>query len=317
MSNTASRLITLILLLQRRPNQKAADLAGALGVSVRSLHRYIATLDEMGIPVYTERGPYGGFSLVRGYKMPPLVFTPEEAVALYLGTGLVCEVWGPLYEEAARAALVKLESVLPVEQQDEAAWARQALVVTAMSRARPEPLAPYLATLRQALRSQRTVRMRYQARGESDPSPRDFDPYVLVHGWGWWYTVGYCHRRNALRQFRVDRIQDLVLLDATFERPADFDARAWFAAEQRAQPGIEALVRFLPEAAHVARHNHAYWQALEEQLDGSVLVTLATPDLEWAASTVLAYGPQVVVEAPEALRALVQARAAGILDRYR
>ena len=81
MSSPATRLLTLIMLLQRRPKQKAGDLADALGVSVRSVHRYIDMLDEMGIPVYSERGPDGGFSLVRGYKMPPLVFTPEEAVA--------------------------------------------------------------------------------------------------------------------------------------------------------------------------------------------------------------------------------------------
>jgi len=317
MSNTASRLITLILLLQRRPNQKAAELADALGVSVRSLHRYINTLDEMGIPIYSERGPYGGFSLVRGYKMPPLVFSPEEAVALYLGTSLVRELWGPLYEEAARDALAKLESVLPAEQQGEVEWARQALVATAMSRARPEPLAPFLATLRRALREQRTVRMRYQARSKSDPGPRDFDPYVLVHGWGWWYAVGYCHRRDAIRQFRVDRIHALELLEIPFERPAGFDAHAYFDAEQRANPGVEVRVRFVPAAAHIVRYNRSYWHALEEQADGSVVVTIQTPDLEWAASTVLAYGPQVVVEAPAQLRDMVIARAAGILDGYR
>lgn len=66
MSNTATRLITLLMLLQRQPNQKASELAQELGVSVRSIHRYMAMLDEMGIPVYSERGPYGGFSLVRG-----------------------------------------------------------------------------------------------------------------------------------------------------------------------------------------------------------------------------------------------------------
>src|SRR5512138_1439981 len=106
--STAPRLITLIMLLQNRPNQKAADLAAQLGVSVRTLHRYFAQLDEMGIPVYSERGPYGGFSLVRGYRMPPLVLTPEEAVAVFLGTGIVEELWGELYREAARGALAKL-----------------------------------------------------------------------------------------------------------------------------------------------------------------------------------------------------------------
>ncbi len=97
MSNTATRLITLIMLLQRQPNQKAADLAAELGVSVRTLHRYFSMLDEMGIPVYSERGPYGGFSLVKGYRMPPLVFSHEEAVAVYLGASLVEEMWGQLY----------------------------------------------------------------------------------------------------------------------------------------------------------------------------------------------------------------------------
>jgi DNA binding protein with HTH domain len=72
-SNTASRLITLIFLLKNRPNQKAGELASKLGVSLRTIHRYFAMLDEMGIPVYAKHGPYGGFSLVRGYKIPPLV----------------------------------------------------------------------------------------------------------------------------------------------------------------------------------------------------------------------------------------------------
>ncbi len=83
MNHTATRLITLILLLQRQPGQKAADLAARLGVSVGTLHRYFAMLDEMGVPVYAERGPYGGFSLVRGYKLPPLVFTPIEIVSKF------------------------------------------------------------------------------------------------------------------------------------------------------------------------------------------------------------------------------------------
>ncbi|HLF75118.1 MAG TPA: HTH domain-containing protein, partial [Anaerolineales bacterium] len=70
MNNTATRLITLIFLLQNGPNQKASELAEKLGVSLRTVHRYFEMLDDMGIPIYSERGPHGGFSLVRGYKMP-------------------------------------------------------------------------------------------------------------------------------------------------------------------------------------------------------------------------------------------------------
>ncbi len=77
MSNVATRLLSLIMLLQSRPTWKAADLASELNVSERTIHRYMSMLDEMGIPIYSERGPYGGFSLLRGYKLPPLIFSAE------------------------------------------------------------------------------------------------------------------------------------------------------------------------------------------------------------------------------------------------
>ncbi|MFN2224893.1 MAG: helix-turn-helix transcriptional regulator, partial [Anaerolineae bacterium] len=78
-------MISIILMLQSRGTLKAGELAEELDVSERTIHRYMGMLDELGIPIYSERGPYGGFSLVRGYKLPPLIFTPEEATALYLG----------------------------------------------------------------------------------------------------------------------------------------------------------------------------------------------------------------------------------------
>ena len=209
MSNTATRLLTLLMLLQRQPNQKAGDLAEELGVSVRTLHRYIGMLEEMGIPVYSERGPHGGFSLVPGYKMPPLVFSPEEAVAVYLGTGLVEEMWGQLYRDAARGALAKFDNVLPDEQRHEVAWARRKLVASSLHRSDQESLAPYLEKLRRAARERRTVQLLYRGRQRPEPSQRDLDVYALVLRWGWWYVVGFCHLRQALRTFRLDRIIEL------------------------------------------------------------------------------------------------------------
>lgn len=141
MSTTATRLITLIMLLQLQTNQKAAVLARKLDVSVRTLHRYFAMLDEMGIPVYSERGPNGGFSLVRGYKLPPLLFTPEEAIAIHLGAGLVSKVWGQLYQASAQGAMAKLENVLPDAQRREIKWAQKSLVSIQMHRANLSTLA--------------------------------------------------------------------------------------------------------------------------------------------------------------------------------
>jgi predicted DNA-binding transcriptional regulator YafY len=199
MSNTASRLITLIFLLQNRPNQKARDLASKLGVSLRTIHRYFAMLDEMGIPVYAEHGPYGGFSLVRGYKIPPLVFSLEEAIAVYLGTSLVSEMWGQLYREAAQGALAKLENILPNEQRGEIAWAHQSLIVTGLHRTDPGLLFPILEDLRRATREERQISVSYQSAANGEITKRKIDPYALVFRAGLWYLVGYCHLRSAPR----------------------------------------------------------------------------------------------------------------------
>jgi predicted DNA-binding transcriptional regulator YafY len=316
MTNTAVRLINLIMLLQRQPNQKAGELAAELGVSVRTLHRYFSMLDELGIPVYSERGPFGGFSLVRGYKLPPLVFTPEEAVAVYLGVNLVEEMWGQLYRNASRGALAKLDNVLPDEQRHEVAWARRSLAATGMHRGDLAALTPVLEKLRRAAREHRRVQMTYLGGSQPEGACRELDAYALLHRWGWWYVVGFCGLRQEVRTFRVDRIAELTLLDQQFNVPNDFDIRHYLATELQAQPLYTARLRFPPQAARAAQESRPYWESYQEQPDGSVLVSLASPTLEWAASTALAYGPAVEVLEPPELRQMVAEWAAGVANKY-
>lgn len=315
MSNTATRLITLIMLLQREPNQSATKLAQELGVSVRTIQRYMTMLDEMGIPIYAERGLYGGYALVRGYKMPPLIFTPEEAVAVYLGASFLEQVWGRLYQDAARGALAKLDNVLPDEQQREVAWARQTLLAIGMHAADPGLAAPYVETLWKAIHERRRVHMVYRARGRAEFTRRDFDPFVLVHGWGRQYCTGYCHLRQDIRSFRVDRILEVQLLEQVFEIPADFDIEKYAATEPFFQRRVQVRLYFAPEAAVQALDNRSMWDSLDEQSDGSIIVTLTLPDLEVAASVMMEYGYLAVVLEPEELREVVRKRAEAIAAR--
>jgi predicted DNA-binding transcriptional regulator YafY len=316
MANTATRLITLIMLLQAQPNQTAAQLARALGVSVRTVQRYITMLDEIGIPVYAERGPLGGYALVRGYKLPPLVFTPEEAVAIYLGTSLLEQVWGRLYQAAARGALAKLDNLLPDEQRREVAWAEMNLLTIGMNWTDPSRTLPYLEILRDAVHDRRQVRILYRGHTQTKPVQRDVDPYTLVHSWGWPYCVGYCHLRQAIRSFRLDRICDLVVLDQEFAVVTDFNLKAYVATDPWFQRTLRARLRFGPESAQVALDHRAYWESFEEQPDGAVLVSFGAPDLEAAVAIVLRYGfPATIVE-PTELGALVGQRASALAAHY-
>jgi predicted DNA-binding transcriptional regulator YafY len=273
-------------------------------------------LDEMGIPVYAERGPYGGYALVRGYKMPPLVFTPAEAVAVYLGTNFLEQVWGRLYQEAARGALAKLDNVLPDEQRREVAWASQALLAIGMHLADPNRSAPHLEKLWAALRERRRVRLVYRGRNQPEPLQRDFDPYVLVHGWGRQYCLGYCHLRQGIRSFRVDRILELALLEQVFEIPADFDLQAYVESQPYFQRRVQVRLFFASEAALQALDNQAQWDTLEQQPDGSIIVTFVIPDVEAAASVIMNYGYLAEVLEPEELRALVRERAGAMAARH-
>ncbi|MCB0212395.1 MAG: YafY family transcriptional regulator [Anaerolineae bacterium] len=316
MATTATRLITLIMLLQRQPNQSASQLSKELNVSVRTVQRYINMLDEMGIPIYAEHGPYGGYALVRGYKMPPLMFTPDEAVALYLGASVIETVWGSLYRASARGAMAKLDNVLPDEQRQEAIWARRSLVVSGLHQIDPGLAAPRLEKLYEALHERHRTRLLYRGRNQPDPIQREFDPYLLVYYWGWQYCLGYCHLRQDIRIFRVDRILEITLLNQTFEVPTDFDMDTYLADQPFFQEHATVRLAFAPDAALVARDNQAYWDSFEEQPDGSIVVTLTAPNLDRAASIILAHVSMAEILEPKELRDVVLERARAIVKRY-
>jgi predicted DNA-binding transcriptional regulator YafY len=317
MPNVATRLISIILMLQSRGSLKASELAAELQVSERTIHRYMGMLDEMGIPIYSERGPYGGFSLVRGYKLPPLIFTPEEATVLYLGAELVKDIWGASYHDAAVAATAKLDNVLAESMLQEVKQAQSGLVVTGWLRRDYGPWAPILDDLRQCVAHRRQVKLSYRS-FRQEITERIVDPYALALQWGNWYVAGYCHLREGLRTFRIDRIQDVQPTGKTFEAPPGFDARAYLLrmAEERPATYYRVAIRFDAAVAHIVRERHEEWQELLEHEDGSVTLSFDASDLAWPCRWVLTYQDKATVVGPPELAAMVRDAARAIAARY-
>jgi predicted DNA-binding transcriptional regulator YafY len=129
-------------------------------------------------------------------------------------------------------------------------------------------------------------------------------------------VIGYCHLRQAERTFRVDRIEELTLLETTFDLPTYFNLQAYLQNEPQAQPLLTARLRFLPEAAKAVSESQMFWERIAVQPDGSLIVTYPAPTLEWAASTALAFGPVVEVLEPPELRQIVADWAAKVINRY-
>jgi predicted DNA-binding transcriptional regulator YafY len=317
MTNVATRLISIILMLQSRGTLKANELAEELGVSERTIHRYMGMLDDLGIPIYSERGPYGGFSLVRGYKLPPLIFTPEEATALYLGTALVKDIWGASYHDAVVSAKAKLDNVLPDDLLQEVAQAQRGLLVTGWLRRDYGPWAPILDELRRCVARRQRVELVYQS-FRQEITRRPLDPYALALQWGNWYLVGYCHLRDDLRTFRIDRIREVEPTGESFEVPSDFSARAYLQrmGEERPMTYYRVAVRFDPEVAHIVRERLEEWQTLTEHDDGAVTLSFDASDLAWPCRWVLTYQDKAVVVSPPELAAMVRKAARSIAARY-
>jgi predicted DNA-binding transcriptional regulator YafY len=317
MTNVATRLLSLILMLQSRPTWKAAELADELNVSERTVHRYMGMIEDMGIPIYSERGPYGGFSLMRGYKLPPLIFTAEEATVLYMGANLVRDVWGKTYSDAVTAVTAKLDNVLPDDLRQDVARAQRSLVVAGWTSRDYEPWQPAIHALRQCIVEGRCARILYRSRAQQDETDRVVEPYALTLQWGTWYMVGYCRRRQAMRTFRIDRIREVTPANEYFSVPRDFALAEYLERTMRYELPYTVVVHLAARVAESVRDAHGHWMTFVSHADGSISARFGVVDLGWVSGWVLSYGAAAKVLEPPELIDRVRAAAEGALGRYK
>lgn len=259
MTHPLTRVLTLLELLQANARLTGTELAGRLDTDVRTVRRYIAHLRELGIPVEAERGRHGGYRLARGYRMPPLVLTNDEALAVVLGL-LAAERLGMSTEAPAGAgALVKIERVLPHALREPLAAMRETLSFTANAVIGQAPEASVLLALAQASRDRTTVGIGHRS-GRQEDTERDIDPYGVVFHTGRWYVIGHDHLRDDLRTFRVDRITSLTPRERRFPAPDGFDPVAHLTStlgqgiyrwqvEVTVHGPFDAIARRLPSSA--------------------------------------------------------------------
>ena len=293
-----TRLFTLLDLLQSRPGVTAAYLAERLEVEARSVRRYVTKLQDLGIPVEAVRGRYGGYRLRPGFKLPPLMWTEEEAVAVTLGLQAIHQLGLSQTVPTVEGALAKVERVLPQTLREQVQAVQEAVVLDLISRSHPEP-STYMISLSLAASQGKRVWMRYQAR-PGEEREREFDCYGLVYHHDRWYAVGYCHLRQKTRVFRLDRIYALEVRDERFTPPANFDCLAYMLQTFAAIPS-RWLTEVLLQASleHIREAVPATFATLEETPAG-ILLRAYDDDLQHTARFLVSLGcPFRVLQPPE------------------
>jgi predicted DNA-binding transcriptional regulator YafY len=298
-----ARALRALDILQARPGVTASELAERLGVTERAARRYVAILREADIPVQSTRGPYGGYRLGTGLRLPPLVFSATEALGLVMAAlDSQHAVADP--DDPVGSALGKILRVLPANV------ARQAVALRETARAVPErsPVKPdpsVTSDLVAAVAAQRQVRLAYRT-AAGNARTFEVDPWSVVVRYGRWYLLCHSHHAEALRTFRVDRISEVTLLEGSFEVPADLDPAA--ALEANLGQGWEHETHVVLDAAlaDVRPWIRPVMGELRELPDGrcELVGTTSNPESyagEWLASVPF---PFTVVGGPE-LRAAV------------
>jgi predicted DNA-binding transcriptional regulator YafY len=218
-SPTARALLALEL-VQGSPGITAGRLADKLGVSERAARRYVGILREAGIPIESARGPYGGYRLGRGLRLPPLMFSAAEAL------GLVMAVLDGHHDasdptDPVGSALGKIVRALPEPVAAQAEAVRRT-TAPAPDRAAARPDPGTTTALVQACSNHRRVRLGYRSEAGSE-WVTEVDPWAVVVRHGRWYLLCWSHTANARRAYRIDRVGEVQVLDDTFSPPADHD----------------------------------------------------------------------------------------------
>ncbi|QDH80223.1 YafY family transcriptional regulator [Echinicola soli] len=214
--NRIDRLTAILTHLQSKRLVKAQQLADRFDISLRTVYRDVRALEEAGVPIIGEAGT--GYSLLEGYRLPPVMFTQEEAISFVMAEKMVEKLTDKESAGHFKEAMYKIRSVLKSGQKDIYELAESHIAI----RKRPNSLLENhrprtIPTILSGVVKKEILRMEYQASGKDEPSTRDIEPVGIYYYFDQWYMIAYCRLRSAYRTFRIDRIIGLKELGEHFE----------------------------------------------------------------------------------------------------
>jgi predicted DNA-binding transcriptional regulator YafY len=213
--NRFDRIVAILIQLQSRKIVRAQDLADRFDVSLRTIYRDIRTLESSGVPIYSEAGI--GYSLVDGYRLPPVMFTREEASSFIAAEKLMQQFPDKELGEHHTSAMYKLKAVLKSADKDLVADIENKVLMRNPTVQFNKNAPNALAQIFRSIGEKKQVMLLYEAIAANEPTERIIEPVGVFHENQNWYIFGYCHLRKDYRQFRTDRVHDIKLTEIPFK----------------------------------------------------------------------------------------------------
>jgi len=309
--NKFDRVLSILIMLQSRKIVKAQAIADRFDVSLRTVYRYIRTLEAAGVPVCSEAGV--GYSLAEGYKLPPVMFSEQEAYALVAAEKFMANITDEPTADAYASALTKIKAVLRSGDRDSLERLDEAI----MLRSTPNLHATaHLSELFGAVAVQRVVNMEYRKLKDTETEWREVEPVGCYYHYNRWYLIAWCRLRQDYRTFRVDRIRQLKAGEERFESNHP-SLGEYIEREAQLQQSHKVEVLFSRNVAdYVVNDQYTYGLVQREDQGEWVKMTFLVSNYHLIARWLLMYTTHARVVGPDELKEVMRGIVQTLKENY-
>jgi predicted DNA-binding transcriptional regulator YafY len=313
--NRIDRLHAILTHLQSKKRVTAQEMADRFDISLRTVYRDVKALEESGVPVIGEAG--SGYAIMEGYRLPPVMFTREEASALLLGAKLAERFTDGSVKRHFTAALFKIKAVLRAVDKEYVDDLADHIEVFGRNIPVADLTQQQLFSLQQAIVQRRVTGLQYRAAAEQSVTMRDVEPFGLWYYGSAWHLIAWCRLRKGYRDFRLSRIQQVLCREEIFDGKNHPSIQEYIRTAMEVNELKEAVVRFDNRVAKFIQEQK-FMQGFvsEEQLDGSVRMKFLVGCLDYFGRWLLAFTDAVIVESPAGLRNVMKGLAEKIYLRH-
>ena len=299
--NRIDRLHAILTHLQSKKKVTAQEMADRFNISLRTVYRDVKALDESGVPVIGEAG--SGYTIMEGYRLPPVMFTQEEASALLLGAKLAEQFTDGSVKRHFNAALFKIKAVLRGPDKEYVDSLTEHVEILIRNTPDKESPQQFLSQLQQAVVHKYIVHLQYRSNLKEETTRRAVEPIGLLYYGSAWHLIGWCQLRGDYRDFRVSRMLSVTLDERTFEPGAHPSIQQYIEQIRASSDLQEAIVRVSKDTAkYLVEQKYLNGFVSEEDMGACLRMKFLTSSIFYFARWLLMYTDAVIVEEPASLK---------------
>lgn len=311
--NRIDRISAILIQLQSRRVVKASDIAERFNISLRTVYRDVKTLEEAGIPLIGEAGV--GYSIMDGYRLPPVMFTKEEATAFLTAEKFIETLTDAATAAQYKSAMYKVRAILKSTEKDLLEGMDDRIEVIRGVHTPELANTGHIQTILHAISQKQVLALNYFAQHSQEHTKRHVEPMGIFFMAGYWHLIAYCRLRKAYRDFRTDRIKNLTVTDESYEdeHPSLKD----YIAQKTTEKELEAVVLLVDKRIHPHLEHQKYYSGFisEKSVGDMIEMTFLTSSLEGFAHWYMMFGESAEIVSPDSLRDRVRELTEKLMQR--